>query len=124
VGPIVPLGPSPGGEIIHLPFPSSSPFELRLDRRPCFRDEESCVFSSHIDPVLVTSFAVFIRFVSRESDEEVLNGRPELGSKQERLGVPKNGQEGYGLDRKLRALDGYALVMRSLEGQSSFILVC
>jgi hypothetical protein len=100
-------------------------FQLRLDRRPCFRDEESCVFSSHIDPTLVTSFAVFIRFVSRESDEEVLSEKPERGSKQERLGAPKSEQEEcYELDRKLRALSGYAFVMRSLKGQSLFVLVC
>jgi hypothetical protein len=125
IGVIVPFGPSPGGEIVRLPPSSSSASSSWLDRRPCFRDEQSCLFSSHIDPTLATSFAVSIRFVSRESDEEVLNGRPgQAWSKQERWGTPESEQEGYGLDGKLRAMNGYAFVMRSLEGRSLFVFVC
>jgi hypothetical protein len=40
------------------------------------------------------------------------------------IGSPKSEQEGYELDGKLRAMSGYAPVMRGFEGQSLFVLVC
>jgi hypothetical protein len=51
-------------------------------------------------------------------------GQSEPGAGRRNWERQKSEQEGYELDGKLRALNGYAFVMRSLEGQSSFVLVC